>query len=309
MIPLTVIGGFLGAGKTTLVNHLLRVADKRFGVLVNDFGAINIDAALIASRDGGTIALTNGCVCCEIGSDLGAGLTALAARVPAIEHAIVEASGVSDPWRIAQLALVEPGFSLEPILVVADAEALPGQVADRWIADTVIGQIQAADRIILNKAETGTDAAHAILRDLRPGVPVTETTMGAIDPDLPLFDAPPFDAPPFDTPSGRFRADSPVTHDFPRLLFVPPGPFDRARLRAVLAGLPRSVLRIKGFCALGPEAAPMLLQYAAGQWALTPAPGSAPGLVVIGTPDMPAPEAMVTLLTSALQTTFRSRND
>jgi G3E family GTPase len=299
MIPLTVIGGFLGAGKTTLVNHLLRAATARFGVLVNDFGAINIDAALIASRDGGTIALTNGCVCCEIGSDLGAGLAALAARVPAIDHAIVEASGVSDPWRIAQLALVEPGFSLEPILVVVDAEALPRQVADRWVADTVIGQIQAADRIILNKADAGTEAARAILRDLRPAVPVTETTMGAIDPALPTFDAPP----------GRFRADSPVTHDFPRMHYVPPRPFDRARLRAMLTALPRSVLRVKGFCALGPEAAPMLLQYAAGQWALTPAPGSEPGLVVIGTPDMPAPEAMEALLSGALQTTLRSRND
>ena len=72
-IPLTVIGGFLGAGKTTLINRLLKSADRRWGVLVNDFGAINIDAELIASRDGDSVALTNGSVCCGMGEDHGAG--------------------------------------------------------------------------------------------------------------------------------------------------------------------------------------------------------------------------------------------
>ena len=70
-LPLTVIGGFLGAGKTTLVNRWLREAEgQRIAVLVNDFGALNIDAALIAGASGDTIALTNGCVCCQIGDDL-----------------------------------------------------------------------------------------------------------------------------------------------------------------------------------------------------------------------------------------------
>ena len=70
-LPLTVIGGFLGAGKTTLVNRWLREAEgQRIAVLVNDFGALNIDADLIAGARGDTIALTNGCVCCQIGDDL-----------------------------------------------------------------------------------------------------------------------------------------------------------------------------------------------------------------------------------------------
>ena len=298
MIPLTVIGGFLGAGKTTLINHLLRTATKRFGVLVNDFGAINIDAALIESRDGGTVALTNGCVCCEMGTDLGAGLATLAARVPAIEHAIVEASGVSDPWRVAQLALVETGFELEPILVVVDAGALAGQLADRWVADTITGQLAAADRIVLNKAGAGADAARALLRDLRPEVAITETPDGVIDESLLTFGA---HAP------RRFHADSPPSHGFQTFLLMPSGPFDRDRLRAVLMGLPRSVLRMKGFCRLGPDATPSLLQFAAGQWAITPAPSAGDGLVVIGTPDMPNQDALTGLFNQALQTTFLSR--
>src|SRR5689334_11982857 len=82
-LPFTVIGGFLGAGKTTLVNALLaQPGGARLAVLVNDFGAVNIDASLIAAREGDTIALSNGCVCCAMGDDLGRGIAALLARRP-----------------------------------------------------------------------------------------------------------------------------------------------------------------------------------------------------------------------------------
>ena len=67
-IPMTVIGGFLGAGKTTFLNRLLAESRERCAVMVNDFGAINVDAALIESHDGTTMALANGCVCCSTGT-------------------------------------------------------------------------------------------------------------------------------------------------------------------------------------------------------------------------------------------------
>jgi G3E family GTPase len=280
LIPLTVIGGFLGAGKTTLVNHLLRTATRRYGVLVNDFGAIAIDAALIASRNGDTIALTNGCVCCGMSGDLGDGLVRLAARQPEIEHVIVETSGVSDPWRVAELALVEPGFTLEPIVVVADASALESQLLDRWVADTVRGQLLAAEVIVLNKADRAEflQGARTAVRAIRPEAQLIETQHAVLSDSVLRF------APP---PRSRFHADAVSEHAFRTWHFVPAGPFNRDRLRALLSGLPASVLRVKGFCALGPEGAPHLLQFASGQWALSPVNTMTPGLVVIGTLAMP----------------------
>ncbi|RMF03443.1 MAG: GTP-binding protein, partial [Chloroflexi bacterium] len=93
-IPLTVIGGYLGAGKTTLLNHILRHNQgRRLAVIVNDFGKINIDAGLIESRDGETINLANGCVCCTLSGGLGVTLNNLLQRRPPPEHIIIEASG------------------------------------------------------------------------------------------------------------------------------------------------------------------------------------------------------------------------
>lgn len=282
-IPLTVIGGFLGAGKTTLVNHLLATGAKRWGVMVNDFGAINIDAALIAASDGQTMALTNGCVCCNMADDLGDGLAAMAARLPPPEHVIVEASGVSDPWRIAQMALIEPGFTLEPLVVLVDATALPAQLDDCWIADTVRRQLAFAEIVVVNKVDL-VDAAQlaavrACVASLRPQARVIEASHASLAEAALSF------MPPPRPPASRFHADS-IPHAFPTQRIAADLPFDRNRLRWVLGCLPPSVLRLKGVCLLGDER--VLLQYAAERWAFTPAPdGLAAGLVAIGTPEMP----------------------
>jgi G3E family GTPase len=100
-IPLTVIGGFLGAGKTSLLVHWLQQTQgKRIAVLVNDFGDINIDAELLRQSNSNTIALSNGCVCCEIGGDLSNALLKVLVDPEPFDAIVVEASGVSDPWPI-----------------------------------------------------------------------------------------------------------------------------------------------------------------------------------------------------------------
>ena len=97
-VAVTVIGGYLGAGKTTLVNHLLRAADGlRLAVLVNDFGALPIDRDLIVGSDGDTLEISGGCICCSYGSDLMEALLDLPRRRPGIDRVLIETSGVALP--------------------------------------------------------------------------------------------------------------------------------------------------------------------------------------------------------------------
>ncbi len=130
-IPVTVVGGFLGAGKTTFLNHLLRNGGERYAVLVNDFGAVNIDAGLIVQHDGTTMTPANGCVCCSIGDGFLDTLGRILDDKIPFNHIIIEASGVGDPWRIAEIALVEPSLRLNAVIVVADAARISGSARRR----------------------------------------------------------------------------------------------------------------------------------------------------------------------------------
>ncbi len=281
-IPVTVLGGFLGAGKTTAINRLLADATERIGVLVNDFGAIAVDAALIAARDGDMISLANGCVCCALGPDLGDSLARITAGTPP-ERIVIEASGVSDPWRIAQLVRLQRGVTLDAVIVLVDSEAFPAQLADRWLADTLARQIARADLIALTKGDLAGEAGQRATRDaiarLRPDATAFAAAAGALAGLLGMAPA---------TPPSRFVADAP-DHPFRAWHWSDPPVLDAARLHAVLAALPRSVLRAKGFLRIGPDAAPHVLQRAGRRTALEPWSGDMPptGLVLIGTADMP----------------------
>ncbi len=125
----------------------------RLAVVVNDFGSVNIDAALIANRDGETISLTNGCVCCSIGDNLALALHDLAERPDGPQHIVVEASGVADPARIANYAASHPRLFLDGIVVVADAETVRARVHDAYVGDLVRRQLETADLIALSKTD------------------------------------------------------------------------------------------------------------------------------------------------------------
>lgn len=157
-IPVTVIGGYLGAGKTTLVNHLLRSADGlRLAVLVNDFGALPIDRDLITGGDGDdgddTLEISGGCICCSYGSDLMEALLELPRRRPGIDRVLIETSGVALPGMVANSVGLLQGYALDGTVVLADAETVRRQAADAYIGDTITRQLAAADLVILNRCD------------------------------------------------------------------------------------------------------------------------------------------------------------
>ena len=157
-IPLTVIGGYLGAGKTTVLNEVLRSTDTRVAVLVNDFGEIDVDASLVASHSGETISLTNGCVCCSLADGFFAALQTVRAVDPPVDHVLVEASGVADAGQVAQWGHT-PGFRLDGVVVVADADAVVALAADAYVGDTVRAQLRAADLVLVTKLDLVDDVA------------------------------------------------------------------------------------------------------------------------------------------------------
>ena len=258
-IPLTVIGGFLGAGKTTLLNRMLRDAGgKRFAVLLNDFGELNIDAELVASNTGDTIALTNGCVCCSIGDDLSSALiNVLESRTP-FDAVVIEASGVSDPWRIAQVGLAAPELSLEAVIVMVDAAAILAQARNPLLTDSLERQLKAADLIVLNKTDLVDDKERSRVREWISSVvgllPVFETSDAAVPLALLSGLALPGSAKEPCAKSGCSDAD----HDhsqahghqhsdmFETWSSRPASVFSAAALRIALKNMPAGILRLKG---------------------------------------------------------------
>ncbi|UQA59490.1 CobW family GTP-binding protein [Polyangium aurulentum] len=243
-LPFTVIGGYLGAGKTTLLNHLLRESQGlRLALLVNDFGRINIDAALIEGRSDDTIALTNGCICCSLTDGFAAALATLRKRADAIDHVVVEASGVSDPRKIAQYGH-SPGFFLDGVVVVADAEGVQGKAQDKYVGTTVRRQLQDADLVVLNKADLVSEEALGAVRAWVAGLAgdsrVVVATQGRVPPALLL---------------GIHRSErgaeaEAAEHDhlaqYQTWSHVEDRPFDGEAFRGLVRSLPEGILRAKG---------------------------------------------------------------
>ena len=244
-LPLTVIGGFLGAGKTTLLNRLLSGNHGlRIAVLVNDFGRINIDAALIRARTEDTISLANGCACCSVAGDLTKTLIALAAREDPPQAIVLEASGLADPFGIAQVALANPALRLDGILAVVDAEAAVRLACDAAAGATFAAQIAAADLVILNKADLANGdelaLARARVEELAPGTPVICTSNADVPAEVVLGIRSERGLPALDAaPKNHTSAFASWSAETDALL-------DGGRLRAMMQALPCGVLRAKG---------------------------------------------------------------
>ncbi|MCP3969719.1 MAG: GTP-binding protein [Rhodobacteraceae bacterium] len=242
-VPVTIIGGYLGAGKTTLVNHLLRHAGgQRLAVLVNEFGELAIDQDLIEAEGDEIISIAGGCICCSFGDDLSGALTDLAALSPPPDHIVIEASGVAIPGSVAASVSLLAGFRPGAIAVLADAETVRDHARDVYLGDTILRQLHDADMVIMTKTDLLDRQAVLQVRDW----------LGATAGDAEIFEA----------PHGRLPGDvllgpgasgcghGPAHHhdaSFESAAIAVDGPVEAHGLAARLADGELGVIRAKGF--------------------------------------------------------------
>jgi G3E family GTPase len=243
--PVTIVTGFLGAGKTTLVNHLLaNTPERRIGVLVNDFGEVNIDAKLIVGTAGDVISLQNGCICCSMKGELTQAVLRVLEHPSRPEHLLVEASGVSSPGPLADtfLQLQKSGvLRLDGVVAVVDAERFPfddlkGQALAR-------DQVLASDLVVLNKADLVAEerliAMEAAIRQRLPKARLIRAVKAAVPSEVLLGLAAEREAP-------LLRRAHTEDHGFESLSFSAKAPIPFKALMSTINELPGTVVRIKG---------------------------------------------------------------
>ncbi|MDB4106525.1 GTP-binding protein [Alphaproteobacteria bacterium] len=285
-IPVSIISGFLGSGKTSLLNHLLAHAGgRKLAALVNDFGALNIDSELIAAQNGNQISLANGCVCCSIGDDLTLALAELMRQDERPDHILIEASGVADPARIAGFTQVDRELRLDAILTLVDASAHQTHANDPYLADNYDRQIKAAHFLLLSKtdliSQEAESALQAQLTARRPNVPIATMAHGVFDPDILL---------------GRNETSwptnmAPISHDFRHWSGHIPADLSRQELCDNLASLAPHLLRAKGVLR-DPEGA-YVLHFAGGNISIHDIDAEPSGhFVLIGKPELTDDETL-----------------
>ena len=278
-LPVTVIGGYLGAGKTTLVNAMLRQAGgRRLAIMVNEFGALPIDSSLVEAADDRIVSLTGGCVCCSYGEDMVSSLAMLAALEPRPDHVLLEASGVAFPGAIAGTVGLLTDFALDGTVVLADAEAVRRRAADRYVGSTVRQQLAQADLILLNKCDLAADpgAVEAWLGEAAPAARIVRAERADVPIDAVLGTRPDNAAVRAD---GGFRDH---TAGYVAAELDPPAGADPDALARLLADPAHRLLRAKGFVRRA-DGAMAAIQVVGSRWAVSEAPPEAPtGLVCIG---------------------------
>ena len=244
-VTFTVIGGFLGAGKTSLLNRVLtQAAATRFAVLVNDFGALNIDQSLIESADSRIMQLSNGCICCSLAGGLVDTMVTLMQHRDSIDHILIEASGVSYPRRIMDFARIDPDLRPGMTLVLIDAANLAAQRADPMLAEVIAAQMDGADLFLLTKTdiadEVGISDARDYLAAAQPHAPVVISR--ADDPDIigMLLAEPSGEVPT--------TADEATPHEgFVSVALTTDQSVDRAAFREICGHVSGDIIRGKGF--------------------------------------------------------------
>ncbi len=294
-VPCTIVTGFLGAGKTTLIRHLIANAKaRRLAVIVNEFGDVGIDGEILkgcgnaACPEDNIVELANGCLCCTVADEFVPALDAILAK-DGIEHIVIETSGLALPKPLVQAfhwPAIKSRVTVDGVVVVVDGAALAdGRVAQdldalarQRLADTALvhddpieevfeDQIACADLVVLNKRdlldEAGVEAARtAIARALPRSVKVVAVTDGKVDAALLLGLGVGTED---DIANRRTRHDAEAEHDHDDFdsFVVPLGEIaDPAALVSRIAALTENfdVLRVKGFVAIADKPLRLLVQ-------------------------------------------------
>ena len=244
LVPVTILSGFLGSGKTTVLKRLLTGAHGlRISAIVNDFGAINLDAKDIEQVHDDVIELSNGCSCCQIGADFSKSLTQVASAETPPDHIVVEASGVSEPFSLAILASMCPETKTEGVVTLVDAEAFDAHHSSLRSDELFRRQIEVGHVIVLTKTDRlpGERVPGVIksLEALAPGRMVIDSSSDDLT-HLILEGAGKLGARP---EPGQVHHD---VHQFETSTVVVRQIVKRDELEERLEGIPDGLLRLKG---------------------------------------------------------------
>ncbi len=287
------IFGFLGSGKTTLVRHLLdaRARDRKLAVIVNEFGQVGIDGAILEGEAVDMIQLTSGCLCCTLKGPLLNAVEELRDKA-GVEHTVIEASGVADPEEMIE-SFSAPEFrasvAVGPFVTVVDTAKF--EVMREMLGEFYGSQVAHADIVLLNKVDLAPPeqlaAVRAEVAKLNPGARIVTTEHCGVDAGLVLDALSGWE--PSQHEGGHHHHHDGHHHDehhhghpeFESEVLDAAGPVARAALESFFAGLPPEVLRAKGFMVV--DGAASLVQFTAGQLEITPTTlDRVPQMVFIG---------------------------
>jgi cobalamin biosynthesis protein CobW len=283
-IPATIVTGFLGAGKTSLIRHLAQHArGRRLALLINEFGDLGVDRAILGGcgipecPEEDVIELANGCICCTVADDFLPAMRAILARDPAPDHIVIETSGLALPKPLVRAFAwpeVRTRVTVDGVLVVVDAQAVlagrfatdPAALAAQRAADLALShdespleelfeeQLLCADLVLVNKADEvaaddRTRIEAAIRPHLRPSVRFLWTSHGRVDPLVALGLGVAAEDDLASRPSHHDDGEEHGHDDFESFVMPVPRLADPARLEANLRAAARrfDILRVKGF--------------------------------------------------------------
>jgi G3E family GTPase len=252
VVPLTVIAGYHGAGKTTLLEHLFHNSPaERIAVLVNDFDRVSGGAAGVRAQTDNTVTLANGSVCWRCEGPPDDALVEARPHVGEVERVLVEVGGEAGPPDITAYRDL-PGYRLDSVIVVTDAEAIRSQAHDPGTGGGPMAQLLSGDLVVLNKADLVSrrelDAVADWLKELIPNTRVVESSFGRLPPALLLEHHPAGPARRERRPAGPRRAIERHPHEvgYTTWSWLGDEPIDEAGFRWWAATLPEGVIRARG---------------------------------------------------------------